>query len=160
MEVLNMNRKILAIFALLILAVSVSAVSAFSLSDILGSSSDAGQVTIDGVDFNIPDGFVEQKNLAIDGDVNETDGVKYTTWSKTYANNENKVISIGVATYEGVEVTDEMPQYIGGDEVSINGVNGYEYNVNGFEGFTYAKDGKLVIISTNDGNLLQDLIVK
>ena len=155
-----MNRKIIAIFALLILAVSVSAVSAFGLSDLTGSSSDAGVVTIDGIDFNIPDGFSEEKNLAIDGEVNETDGVQYTTWGKTYINDENKVISIGVATYDGVEVTDEMPQYIGGDKVTINGVDGYEYNVASYDGFTFAKDGKLIIISTNDGDLLQDVVVK
>ena len=155
-----MNRKIIAIFALLILAVSVSAVSAFGLSDLTGSSSDAGVVTIDGIDFNIPDGFSEEKNLAIDGDVNETNGVQYTTWGKTYVNDENKVISIGVATYDGVEVTDEMPQYIGGDKVTINGVDGYEYNVASYDGFTFAKDGKLIIISTNDGDLLQDVVVK
>lgn len=155
-----MNRKIIAIFALLILAVSVSAVSAFGLSDLTGSSSDAGVVTIDGIDFNIPDGFSEEKNLAIDGEVNETNGVQYTTWGKTYINDENKVISIGVATYDGVEVTDEMPQYIGGDKVTINGVDGYEYNVASYDGFTFAKDGKLIIISTNDGDLLQDVVVK
>ena len=155
-----MNRKIIAIFALLILAVSVSAVSAFGLSDLTGSSSDAGVVTIDGIDFNIPDGFSEEKNLAIDGEVNKTDGIQYTTWGKTYINDQNKVISIGVATYDGVEVTDEMPQYIGGDKLSINGVDGYEYNVATYDGFTYAKDGKLIIISTNDGDLLQDVIVK
>ena len=155
-----MNRKIIAIFALLILAVSISAVSAFGLSDLTGSSSDAGVVTIDGIDFNIPDGFSEEKNLAIDGEVNETNGVQYTTWGKTYINDENKVISIGVATYDGVEVTDEMPQYIGGDKVTINGVDGYEYNVASYDGFTFAKDGKLIIISTNDGDLLQDVVVK
>ena len=155
-----MNRKIIAIFALLILAASVSAVSAFGLSDLTGSSSDAGVVTIDGIDFNIPDGFSEEKNLAIDGDVNETNGVQYTTWGKTYVNDKNKVISIGVATYDGVEVTDEMPKYIGGDKVSINGVDGYEYKVAPYDGFTFAKDGKLIIISTNDGNLLQDVVVK
>ena len=155
-----MNRKIIAIFALLILAVSVSAVSAFGLSDLTGSSSDAGVVTIDGIDFNIPDGFSEEKNLAIDGEVNKTDGIQYTTWGKTYINDQNKVISIGVATYDGVEVTDEMPQYIGGDKLSINGVDGYEYNVATYDGFTFAKDGKLIIISTNDGDLLQDVVVK
>lgn len=155
-----MNRKIIAISALLILAVGVSAVSAFSLSDLTGSSSDAGVVTIDGIDFNIPDGFVEEKNLALDGVVNETNGVQYTTWGKTYANDENMVVSIGVATYDGVEVTDEIAQYIGGDRLSINGVEGYEYKVAPYDGFTYAQDGKLVIISTNDGDLLQDVVVK
>lgn len=155
-----MNRKIISILALLILIVSVSAVSAFGVGDLIGSSSDAGVVTIDGIDFNIPDGFSEEKSLSIDGDVNETNGVQYTTWGKTYVNDANKVISIGVATYDGVEVTDEIAQYIGGDKLTINGVDGYEYKVSPYDGFTFAKDGKLVIISTNDGDLLQDVIIK
>ena len=155
-----MNRKIIAILALLVVAIGMGAVSAFSLSDLTGSSSDAEIVTIDGIDFNIPAGFVEEEDLSLDGVVNETQGIKYTTWGKTYVNDENKVISIGVATYDGVEVDDEIAKYIGGDRLSINGVDGYEYNVGQFEGFAYAKDGKLVIISTNDGSVLDELIVK
>ena len=155
-----MNRKIIAILALLVVAIGMGAVSAFSLSDLTGSSSDAEMVTIDGIDFNIPAGFVEEEDLSLDGVVNETQGIKYTTWGKTYVNDENKVISIGVATYDGVEVDDEIAKYIGGDRLSINGVDGYEYNVGQFEGFAYAKDGKLVIISTNDGSVLDELIVK
>ena len=155
-----MNRKIIAILALLVVAIGMGAVSAFSLSDLTGSSSDAEIVTIDGIDFNIPAGFVEEEDLSLDGVVNETQGIKYTTWGKTYVNDENKVISIGVATYDGVEVDDEIAKYIGGVRLSINGVDGYEYNVGQFEGFAYAKDGKLVIISTNDGSVLDELIVK
>ena len=142
-----MNRKILAIFALLIVAISISAVSAFSLGDLIGSGSEAETVTIDGIDFNIPAGFVEEEKLAMNGEVNESQGIKYTTWGKTYANDENDVISIGVATYDGVEVDNSIASYIGGADKTINGVDGYEYNVAPFEGFTYAKDGKLVIIS-------------
>ncbi|MBR4448304.1 hypothetical protein [Methanobrevibacter sp.] len=155
-----MNRKILAIFALLIVAISISTVSAFGLDDLIGSSSEAENVTIDGIDFNIPAGFVEDEDMAVNGEVNESQGIEYTTWGKTYANDENDVISIGVATYDGVEVDDSIPAYIGGDKLSVNGVDGYDYNVPPFEGFTYAKDGKLVIISVTDDALLKDIVIK
>jgi hypothetical protein len=154
-----MNRKILAILALLIVAASISTVSALGLEDILGSSSEAQEVTIEGIDFNIPAGFVEDEDLAVDGEVNESQGVKYTTWGKTYAKG-NDAISIGVATYDGVEVDDSIAEYVGSDELSVNGVDGYEYNVPPFEGFVYAKDGKLVIISVSDAKFLEDIVVK
>lgn len=154
-----MNRKIFAILALLIVAISIGAVSASSFDDLTGSSSDAEKVTIDGIDFNIPAGFVEDEDLAINGVVNESQGVKYTTWGKTYEKG-NEVISLGVATYDGVEVDDSIAEYVGGDKLSINGVDGYDYNVPPFEGFVYAKDGKLVIISVTDDKFLSDLVVK
>ena len=46
-----MNKKILAILALLIVATSIGAVSAFDLSDLFGGAQNE-TVTIDGVDFN------------------------------------------------------------------------------------------------------------
>lgn len=117
-------------------------------------------MTIDGIDFVIPAGYTEDESLAVDGIKNDTEGVKYTTWGKTYENDAHDVISIGVATYDGVEVDESMPAYIGGAEKTINGVNGYEYKVGEFDGFTYAKDGKLVIISLTDAKALDELIVK
>jgi hypothetical protein len=157
-----MNKKILAIFALLIVAAGMGAASAFDLGSLAGdsSTSEAQNVTIDGIDFTVPAGFEEDPALAIDGEVNETEGVKYTTWGKTYANDDGDVISIGVATYDGVKVDDAMPEVIGNGELSVNGVDGYKYDVGPFKGFTYAKNGKLVIISLTDDSLLKDIVVK
>lgn len=157
-----MNRKIIAIFALLIVAISISAVSALDLGGLVGGSSaaEAENVTIDGINFTIPAGYVEDEDLAVNGEVNETSGVKYTTWGKTYSNDAGEVISIGVATYDGVEVNDTMPAYIGGDAETINGVSGYEYEVEPFDGFTYAKNGKLVILSVTEDDVLNQIIIK
>ena len=55
-----MNRKIFAILTLLIVATSITAVSAFDLGDIFGGESKNQTVTISGIDFNIPEGFVEE----------------------------------------------------------------------------------------------------
>ena len=157
-----MSKKILAILTLFVVAISISAVSAFDLGDLVGetSNAEAQNVTIDGIDFMIPAGYAEDENLTLDGVKNETAGVEYTTWGKTYENDKHDVISIGVATYDGVEVDDSMPAYIGGNEKTVNGVKGYEYNVDSFSGFTYAKNGKLVIISLTDEKVLDELVVK
>ncbi len=151
-----MNKKIIAIFALLLVALSVSVVSAAD-SGLLGG--DAEQVTINGINFTVPDGFKEDKDLSIDGEVNETSGILYTTWGKGYSNG-NDVYYVGVATYDGVEVTDEIPKLLGGDKKTINGVDGYDYASDMLGGFVFAKDGKLVIITTTDANLLEDIVVK
>lgn len=156
-----MNRKLIAILALSIVALSIGAVSAFDLGDLTGgnSASEAQNVTIDGIDFNIPAGFEEDTDLAINGEKNETKGIEYTTWGKTYSSKDSDVISIGVATYDGAEVDESMPAYIGSGEKTINNVSGYEYDVPPFEGFTYAKNGKLVIISVTDESLLDEIVM-
>lgn len=154
-----MNKKIFAIFALLIVAAGITAVSAFDLGDLTGSS-EPQNVTIDGIDFSIPAGFVEEDSLAVNGEKDERAGVTYTTWGKTYSKDNEDVISIGVATYDGVEVDNDLASRLGSDSLEVNGVDGYEYNVDNFDGFVYAKDGKLIIISTTDKELLNDIVVK
>lgn len=154
-----MKKKLLAILALLIVAAGITAVSAFDLGDLTGSS-ESQNVTIDGIDFNIPAGFDEEKDLALNGEKDERAGVTYTTWGKTYSKGSNEVISIGVATYDGVEVDDEIASLVGGNAEKINDVDGYEYDDEKFDGFVYAKDGKLVIISVTDKELLNEVVVK
>ena len=60
-----MNKKILAILVLLIVATSISAVSAFDLGALFGGAQNE-TVTLDGVDFNIPAGFLEDPTNATD----------------------------------------------------------------------------------------------
>ena len=157
-----MNRRIFAILSLLVVAIMcVGAASAFDLGSILGddSSSEAQNITIDGSDFQIPAGFVEDVDEAMDNQKNETSGITTITNGKTFSKGSD-VISIGVATYEGYEVDDSIASYVGDKEKTINGVDGYDYSYPPFDGFVYAKDGKLVIISLTDGNMLDEIILK
>jgi hypothetical protein len=48
---------------------------------------------------------------------------------------------------------------MGGNNTQINGVNGYNFDVAGYYGLVYAKDGKLVIVSSTDKELLDDIII-
>lgn len=155
-----MKKKLFAIFALLIVAAGITAVSSFDLGDLMGSS-EPQNVTINGIDFNIPAGFSEEKDVAINGEVGEATGVKLTTWGKTYTKNgDENVISIGVGTYEGEESLDDLAAYIGNGTEEINGVSGYTYDDGGYGGFVYVKDNKVIILSTTDKELLKDVIIK
>ena len=157
-----MNKKIFAIFALVLVAISITAVSAFDLGGLIGgdSTSEAQNVTLRGIDFTIPAGYDEDEIYAIDGEVNESSGVTYTSWGKTYENDDGDIVSLLVAEYDGVEVDDEMPAYIGSDKMTVNGVDGYKYDVDPFYGFTYAMDGKLVIITSNVKDVFDGFVVK
>ncbi len=157
-----MNKKILAILSLVILAiVCTGSVSALDLGSMLGwgdSSSDGGKITIDGVDFNIPAGFEEAKDQAMDNETEDNSDITTITNGKTFTKGDDEVISIGVATYVGYEVNDTIAEYVGDEKLSINGVDGYSYGSGIFDGFVYANDGKLVIITTTNETLLDEVV--
>ena len=154
----NMNKKALIIFSLLMVVLSTTAISAFDLNG-WGNDSQDEKVTIEGIDFNIPAGYTEDEDLAVDGQVNETNGIEVTTWSKTFSVSDDDFVSIAVAEYDGVEVDDSIPEIVGQDAKTVNGIDGYDYSFGPMDGITYAKDGKLVIVMVMGEISLEDVII-
>ena len=135
----SLSLVILAIFA-------IGSVSALDLGFLTGGAEEI--VTIDGIDFKIPDGFSEDKDEEIVNESSVQAGVTYDT-----------VVVILVANYGEYNVTDDIIKEIGGNATSIGGVDGYLIKENFFYKFDYAKDGKLVVFSTNDEDVIGDFIV-
>ena len=155
-----MNKKIILGLSLVLIAVmAIGSASAFDFGSLFGGGSDTNQtVTIDGIDFNVPAGFVEDENQSTVNEKNQISGVNYTTNGKLYQKGETYVALL-VADYGEYNVTDEIAQTVGGTPRTINNVNGY-LTVNGiYKVFDYAKDGKLVVISTTDLSALEDFII-
>ena len=151
-----MNKKIFAILSLAIIAiVCAGTVSAFDLGSFFGDSDET--VTIDGFDFNIPAGFKENPDYAID---NETDGGdSYIMNGKSYEKGSS-VFVILVTEYDGMDVDDEIVSLVGGDPFTVNDVDGYLKEDGEYYVFSYAKDNKLVVISANDQDLFKDVVIK
>lgn len=152
-----MNKKILFAVCLAILAVfAIGSVSAFDLGFLSGGSEEI--VTIDGIDFKIPDGFSEDTDEEIVNETSVQSGVSYLTNSKYYQK-DGAIMVILVADYGEYEVTDDIAKEVGGDAATIAGVDGYLKKDGFFNVFDYAKDGKLVVMSTNDKNLFEEFII-
>ncbi len=152
-----MNRKILFSLSLVILAIfAIGSVSALDLGFLTGGAEEI--VTIDGIDFKIPDGFSEDKDEEIVNESSVQAGVTYLTNSKLFEKDDTVVVIL-VANYGEYNVTDDVIKEIGGNATSIGGVDGYLIKENFFYKFDYAKDGKLVVFSTNDEDVIGDFIV-
>ena len=122
-------------------------------------SSNVKKVKIEGISFNVPDGFKEVPGDAFDDYKNTADNdIKYSISQKAFAKGGEKM-TVGVITYDGYDVDDSVAEGIGGDSKTINGVDGYEYKDGSDKGFVYAKDGKLVVALADD-DLLDEIIVK
>lgn len=147
-----MNKKIFfSILMVLIAIVGMSSVSA------VGGNSQNETVTIEGIDFNIPKGFKENTSLEI---VNESDSngvVSYVMNGKSFEKGDD-FMSLLVCEYDGMEVTDEIVAATGGDAKTIAGHNGYLAKKTLYTTFSYPENGKLVVLSTANPDLIEDFI--
>lgn len=124
------------------------------------SSSKSKEITVDGIKFNIPDGFKEdsaefkayQRNFEKENDKISMDGKSF--------DNGKDVFTLGTITYDDYEVDDSIAEKVGGKSMTVNGVDGYEYDYENQHGFVYAKDGKLVVLLANDEDLIDQIITK
>ena len=154
-----MNRKIFAILTLLIVATSITAVSAFDLGDIFGGESKNQTVTISGIDFNIPEGFVEEPtNITNElADTIKQHGVNFNV--KGYVK-DSTIVGLFVVNYDQFGLSEDMIlSLIGGNATKINNVEGFTLVDDGLYMFYYPKDKSIVVISSNDENVIGDFII-
>ena len=152
-----MNRKILFTLSLLILAIfAIGSVSALDFGFLSGDSEQT--VTIDGIDFKIPDGFTEDADEEVINESNVQSGITYLTNSKLFEK-DDAIMVILVADYGEYKVTDDIAKEVGGDATTIEGVDGYLKEDGFFYVFDYAKNDKLVVLSTNDKDIIGDFII-
>lgn len=153
-----MNRKTIFGISLLLIAVfAIGSVSALDFGSMLGGEENE-TVTIDGIEFNVPDGYVEDTDEATVNETNEKGAVTYITNGKLYQKG-NSIVNILVADYGDFKVTDEVAASAGGDAKTIKDVNGYMSQNGQFYIYNYAKDGKLVVFSSTDEDAISDFII-
>ena len=158
-----MNKKILALLSLFVIITGMSAVAAFDLNDVtnLFGGDNKNIVTVSGIDFNIPDGFKEVSNASVDNIPADNPYVDYNISSKLFNDSKDGFIELSVSESDNFTVNDDAAKVasINGTKTTINGVEGYEFSDSYCDGFTYAKDGKLVIISVSDKELIKDIVI-
>ena len=149
-----MNKKIFTVFALLIVVASISVVSAFDLGDLFGTSQNE-TVTIEGIDFNIPAGYKEDSKSTfniIEGFIDEG----YDFNGKVYAK-DNTQVGIYVYNYSSLDADNLLGEF--SNETTINNVGGFmEFDDNDYV-FVYTKDKCIVLIASNDQNVIGDFII-
>lgn len=81
--------------------------------------------------------------------------------SKAYANASGEVMILSVSSSNVTANTTFAEDATGadGNKTTINGIDGYTSVDDEFNSFSYAKDGKLVIVSSTDKELIDDFVV-
>ena len=170
---MKFNRiAIIAILAILTVVLAGSA-SAFDLG-FLG----AQQITVGGIDFNIPAGFTENEDYKMDNEKsNSTTGVDYTMSAAGYEDDSKQnAIYVLVGDYGDYNVTNEIVEYVLDDmdyeKKTINGHDGYLVQQNTTDSsslmateqpvymFVYEENGDLVFIGATDESYFGDVIIE
>lgn len=150
---------LLAIFAIVI----VGSASAFDLGSLLGddsSDSEPQQITIEGINFTVPEGYTVDLNNSFDNQKASVGSLTYTINGKTLVNkNSADAVAIIIADYGDYNVTDDvLKQTVGNNKTTIAGQDGYVKVDNGFTVFSYEVNGDLVSISTSDESVIEEIL--
>lgn len=140
-----MDKRMFAVFCLF-LVVMIGCAYATDSAD--------NTVTISDVNFTIPDGFTEDVSEAIVNETDSEDGNNYVTDGKTFENGDNYLL-ISVSEYEQ-PVTEDIIKDLGEKTTINNNVTGYFEDLGLLSLFTYIQDGKVVVVTSNDKNIIME----
>ena len=145
---------LLAIFAIVI----AGSVSAFDLGFLSGDSGPE-EITIEGINFTIPEGYKEDANNSFVNETASVGSLTYTMNGKTFENDDGDAIAILIADYGEYNVTDEVLQQVADEPKTINGHDGYVKKDGMFTIFSYEEDGDLVTITASDEDIIDQVVV-
>lgn len=148
-----MDKKIIGIVIAIVAVIAVLAIAGGALTQ------EDKIVTVDGVNFTVPSGFEEDP----DGEkINLSDSsgaVNYVINSKAFIEDDD-IVTLFVANYGEHNINESFLSELGGNAKTINGVEGY-YMVedDDVHTFAYVKDGKLVMVISNDEDVIDRFVL-
>ena len=148
---------LLALFAIVI----VGTASAFDLSSLLGgdSSGEAQEITIEGINFTIPEGYSSDPTSVFENVTTKTGSVSYTMNGQTFKNDAGDEIAILVADYGDLNVTDDILKQVSDSKKTIKDYNGYVKKDGKYTVFSYIEEGDLVTVTVSDESVLEKVLV-
>lgn len=155
-----MNKKILLALSVVLIAIAaVGTVSAFELPDLgslFGGPADQ-HITIDGENFTIPGTLEENLDNSNNGTVTDYTFFTCTQYGKGYINGTD-YINIMINDYDTSDISDKQVNFMNGTAKEISGQNGYLHHDNVGYTFTFLKGNKVIVIQSNDENLIAPVI--
>lgn len=145
-----MNKKIFAVLGILAI-VMIGCVYATDSAD----SSNNNTVTISGLNFTIPEGFTEDVDEAVVNESGSDEGYTYVTNERMFED-ENNIVLISVSTFDQ-NITEDYIKDVG-EKTTINNVTGYLGDLGFLAIFSSIEDGKLVVITASDKNIIEEVL--
>ncbi len=150
-----MNIKYFLVVGLVIGIIALSPLSAADDEDIsmlealdITPFDEDTNVTIDGITFNVPKGYGEQKDIAKDDDTYPLGESEVTLSNYQYMNEDGDMLSLQVMFTSDKNFTvDKLPSEEGMAKKTINGKEGMYSESDGVAMFVYTQDGKYIQVA-------------
>ena len=161
-----MNIKYFLIAGLVIGIIALSPLSAADDEDIsmlealdITPFGEDTNVTIDGITFNVPKGYGEQKDIAKDDDTYPMGESEVTLSNHQYLNEDGDLLSLQVMFTSDKNITaDKLTSEDGMAKKTINGKEGMYSESDGVAMFIYTQDGKYVQVAAKS-DVISNVIV-
>lgn len=173
-----MKANRIVILAILAIVLAGSA-SALDLNIFSGLNGEVQEITVGGIDFNMPEGFTQNENYTLNHENLSSEDFEYYLSSVGYEDaSKDKAIYILVEDYGQENVSDDVIKEVGesmdGQNKTVNGHDGYliEQNNNGGNEslimqagtndyiFLYGQNGDLVYVGATDPSYFEQVIKK
>ena len=116
-------------------------------------------VTIDGITFNVPKGYGEQKDITKDDDTYSLGNSEVTLSNHQYLSEDGKLLSLQVIFTSDKNFTaDKLPSDDDMVKKTINGKEGMYSESDDVAMFVYTQDGKYVQVAA-DKDVISNVIV-
>lgn len=105
-------------------------------------------VTIDGIDFNVPKGYGEEKDITKDKDSYDLGMGEVTLSNYQYMNEDGDLLNLQVMSVKDKNFTMDLITPEDGEvKKTINGKEGFYSEKDGIAMFRYAQDGKSITVT-------------
>ena len=108
----KLNKKVLVLLSLFLVVASMAAVSAFNVSDLFLSGSATKNATVEGVNFNLPDGFSEVDASSSKNEVLNNSYLDLNMSTQVFMNDKGDNIEISVSDSSLIKADDSIAETI------------------------------------------------
>lgn len=121
----------------------------------LVSANDGGKVDVNGISFNIPQGYELSPDTGAVDERKTYGNLSINESHKAFSDKDGKHLGITVDAYNGTVTLESLK--ITGDEKTFGSVSGL-HSYDNLNFFKYLKDGKLVTITYDDESIVEGVI--
>jgi len=154
-------KKIRVLFAFTLLTILLTGfVSAINIDQTGGADPERG-ISIENIEFNIPDSFEKNNSKTIVNQTNTTGKDTYVLNQETFENDDGKEIIISIRDYDDFDVDAQTLYRISesSNNKTLMGYPGYISCNDTCSQFTYAFNHKAVTITAPNENIINQMLI-
>ena len=155
------SKKIIIIITLAVLIIALTGLTIASDLTSIGGTMPETAIAIEGIDFNIPEGYEKDNAKSVVNETRTTGNTSFVLNQESYENSNGEEIIISIADYDDFDVDADALYRIceGADAKTLMGYSGYITSNDTCTQFTYAFNHRAVTITAPNEDLIKQILI-